>query len=719
MRQDYDYREVATVAFWTAAAASALWLILSLDVETMLAAMLWTLFGVLYPLQYFLSPRRRRSRHWFVQYGAMAAYYLPPHAAFYAANAVYTSRHHNCIESTPDHTAKLALVLLFLALFVSSRLGAGLVNMTAYSLRDGPRDGWRFVQWTICLTWVEWQWADSSWNGQMIRRLCIIFLECSFLVISFLAFPRATALDQWRTKAFADYMVREFKSRSSPFRYPFMQREDGSWISVQDLTMQLRDGDMSLGDVDPDFCLSYSLSRLLARRYFGFPCTEEGDKNVLKSVLAQLGSDCYKKAFTVVEVQLAFLHDYFFTASLQWVEWSMLRQHILKLTNASESIVPLVLAVSWWNMKLDGTNANKSGLIQSHRSDALVLLLLLQLLCFLSLPVHFIFPKYWSPIQIAFLRVNNDRSARSNIWERLIRLCSYIFSPAKVSFSSPPNRPNIYWRNTIGQYSILRDCGRCEPSFKKAAVAWFKEHVLFQPSYGFIKHLPVEEEDVPVPESVRDLVAETLRGIGGPPTNGTRSLYKYKEIARFDWTGTCREETHTDTILIWHIATCYCDMMPRQSDHNREAATALSGYCAYLVAFLPEFLPEHSLTTKAVFQRVLQEARDALATTPGVRHYQSDVETTFCKGVKLARELETQLLDPCLRWKLMAEFWAETMLYIAPSDNAEAHIEHLAQGGEFVTHLWALLSNAGILKRATGDWVDPAQKLRRATSCSW
>jgi hypothetical protein len=45
-------------------------------------------------------------------------------------------------------------------------------------------------------------------------------------------------------------------------------------------------------------------------------------------------------------------------------------------------------------------------------------------------------------------------------------------------------------------------------------VAWFKEHVLFQPSYGFIKHLPVEEEDVPVPESVRDLVAETLRGMG-------------------------------------------------------------------------------------------------------------------------------------------------------------------------------------------------------------
>jgi len=56
----------------------------------------------------------------------------------------------------------------------------------------------------------------------------------------------------------------------------------------------------------------------------------------------------------------------------------------------------------------------------------------------------------------------------------------------------------------------------------------------------------------------------------------------------------------------------------------------------------------------------------------------------------------------------MAEFWAGTILYVAPSDNAEAHIEQLAKGGEFVTHLWAMLSNAGILKQATGEWHPPA-----------
>ena len=87
--------------------------------------------------------------------------------------------------------------------------------------------------------------------------------------------------------------------------------------------------------------------------------------------------------------------------------------------------------------------------------------------------------------------------------------------------------------------------------------------------------------------------------------------------------------------------------------------------------------------------------------------HQREQQTTFQKGVELGRQLDN-LVDTHLRWKVMAEFWAETILYVAPSDNAEAHIEQLAKGGEFVTHLWAMLSNAGILKQATGEWHPPA-----------
>ncbi|CAO2147842.1 unnamed protein product [Urochloa humidicola] len=155
----------------------------------------------------------------------------------------------------------------------------------------------------------------------------------------------------------------------------------------------------------------------------------------------------------------------------------------------------------------------------------------------------------------------------------------------------------------------------------------------------------------------------------------------------------------------------------------RKVATTLSRYCAYLVAFLPELLPEHSLTAKAVLQHVLQESRDQLGTTrmsieaKRTRIQQLELPqpedvsslTTFQQGVRLGRQLE-QLPDVSLRWKVMADFWAETILYVASADNkATVHIELLAQGGEFVTHLWALLCNAGIvMKQATEEWAPAA-----------
>lgn len=69
----------------------------------------------------------------------------------------------------------------------------------------------------------------------------------------------------------------------------------------------------------------------------------------------------------------------------------------------------------------------------------------------------------------------------------------------------------------------------------------------------------------------------------------------------------------------------------------------------------------------------------------------------FTKGIQLGKQLEE--IDHAERWKILADLWTEMILYIAPSDNAKDHIQNLANGGEFLTHLWALLSHAGILSR--------------------
>jgi hypothetical protein len=64
------------------------------------------------------------------------------------------------------------------------------------------------------------------------------------------------------------------------------------------------------------------------------------------------------------------------------------------------------------------------------------------------------------------------------------------------------------------------------------------------------------------------------------------------------------------------------------------------------------------------------------------------------------------------RWKLLAEFWVKALVYAVPSDKVEEHLQHLSQGGELITHLWALLYHAGIHK-----WcLDP---LPRGVKMGW
>ncbi|KAG2650095.1 hypothetical protein PVAP13_1NG139000 [Panicum virgatum] len=118
-------------------------------------------------------------------------------------------------------------------------------------------------------------------------------------------------------------------------------------------------------------------------------------------------------------------------------------------------------------------------------------------------------------------------------------------------------------------------------------------------------------------------------------------------------------------------------------------------------------------------QQVLHKAKDLLGLTRMLKEEKEsaiqrceisgDSLTTFQKGVKLGKQLIDQLQVE-LRWKVMAEFWAGTILYIAPSDSKETvdvHVDQLAQGGEFLTHLWALLSVVGILKQAREEHGGP------------
>ena len=66
-------------------------------------------------------------------------------------------------------------------------------------------------------------------------------------------------------------------------------------------------------------------------------------------------------------------------------------------------------------------------------------------------------------------------------------------------------------------------------------------------------------------------------------------------------------------------------------------------------------------------------------------------------------EVVAWMLQGETMWKLLAEFWSEMILYLAPSDNLKGHSEAIARGGELITLLWALLFHAGIVSRPGED----------------
>lgn len=146
------------------------------------------------------------------------------------------------------------------------------------------------------------------------------------------------------------------------------------------------------------------------------------------------------------------------------------------------------------------------------------------------------------------------------------------------------------------------------------------------------------------------------------------------------------------------------DLVREKKNPWRNVATSLSKYCAYLVAFLPELLPDRSLETKMVLQQVLQETETKMSTEEdrtrlqqllqkakgllgltrlsmaeklrkiqGIRPSQDDTSlTTFEKGIKLGQKLmqgdsNATMSDVMDRWKVMADFWAETILYVGMS----------------------------------------------------
>lgn len=313
-----------------------------------------------------------------------------------------------------------------------------------------------------------------------------------------------------------------------------------------------------------------------------------------------------------------------------------------------------------------------------------------------------------------------------------------------------------YWKNEIGEYSILES----GPGYSIATMYLYEQkllpsHVGSLVRFGYWASLCItsfflkEKSSKELSPTVKKAVLSTLQSCKGQVTNGESSLMAVDRsgsvVAQFKWA--LDYESQAETMLVWHIATTYCEIAEspevkniqttqspeveniltpeeeRTAQQDHEVASVLSKYCAYLMAFVQELLPDPEADTKFIFATAVSQAEQVWKLKSDKEKYdamkkiirqkdstdlegqqeeeQNEYEPIIRRGIRLGELLESK--GTVLQWKVMANFWAEKLLYIAPSDNIRGHIEHLANGGEFLTHVWALLSNAGILDRNSGN----------------
>ncbi|KQJ81668.2 hypothetical protein BRADI_5g02176v3 [Brachypodium distachyon] len=750
------------------------------------------LYVALLFLQLILGPWRRRSNHWFLQGTLWLVYTVTFPLITYTLVQMVSSPVKNVLYP-------FWAILLFWA--------AGCSNaMTVYSLEDSKqwkRYSFELLQYFIYLSYIASLLVPGS-NRLTIhkpRRPEVLLPQPVFFPLIFLVSAVFTTnlfriISVWMitnsnpSKLVADHMRVQVDQRDAdhqgqgqdePFDFDPVTMKgyryliwptprchliltieaiklvDGP-ITIKEIwDMTFDDSLLNTTQVGPsqlkNVCLSIALSNLLRRRFFGMDCAEAGLPETRKFALEGLFAEedqanNYSRGFHVIEVELGFLYDLFFTkyATLFQTEFHFLFYLLLKLI--------ITCCCGLLLLRYSPTIKIFDPIIEvgTRRVDVTITVLIMAaILLFEALQVILYLTSDWATVSLAW---RYTKGLQSNL---IVSILNFLILSSKKMFAKINSFG--YWQNKMGQSSLIECCFRAKPFYMNPMFGIFTLPVFYMTMPSFHSLVFSKKTFQEVPSLVRKEIVSCLRKYsnGGPLTNGETALHLHGE---FSWTVNLGNHSQTVVMLLWHIATEYCSMaashdqeadiesgpqpdVKMKIENYKQVAITLSRYCAYLISFVPELLPGNSTDILYVFNDVLLEGRCALRqgkpsrnellkvitdsesgggdggggddddhnnnnTTTTTTNNNTNTNTTtnnnnisedsiFVKGLKLGRALEEK--DALYRWELMAEFWVETIVYIAPSDNAAAHMGRLAQGGEFLTHVWAILTHAGILKR--------------------
>lgn len=687
---------------------------------------------------------RRRTRNSFIQNGVLGAYTLSSIMVSYTLGSMQSS----AVKSSMYPIWAISLYVLF---------GCA-DSTTAYSLNDNNQHASLMFLFLVYQTYITLIAAsDYPYLAQLTSfKLWQIF------------WAHNLASGSWNlNKMVADYMYEEHTRNGGSYDPATMKgyhylvdcplgesKLDGGTIYATELT----EGGAQVIDIEriwqcselspelKDLCLSFSLFHLLRRRCFEFACAESSLQKthdfVFKGLLSENdnGDTDYNRVFKVVEVELAFMYDFFFTKYAVLYYGSKMVSTIWSLATAS------LISMTAYRLI--------ASFVYDHGSDfeyttifdvAITVLILACIALLLFLQELFYWSTIWGRVSIVchYVRGQAVNTRKTVCMKFFQKICCMRFREiilTKIIGTSMPRLSKCHYQNKLGQYSLLHSvsCKKHKPP-KVGPHKFMRRYcsLILPPDFQYLCETNKERiyarcirkgygnpAAVKLPAEVKKALVHSLRRTKGVLVGGESSLV-HNSVDDLLWacrTGsgiTCirDKENQTHIIMIWHIATCYCEMAtlkylsPRNGGELKfhlDVATILSKYCAYLAVSAPKLLPGNHYDTSLIFDAIAVEAAQSLRKAKdkyeAMRSLTESTEMTIFQMVKLGRQLEE--MEDGKRWKVLADFWAELLLYVAPSDNVKDHIECLGNGGEFLTHLWALLSHAGILDRGKRNVAD-------------
>ncbi|CAD6337957.1 unnamed protein product [Miscanthus lutarioriparius] len=496
-------------------------------------------------------------------------------------------------------------------------------------------------------------------------------------------------------------------------------------------------------------CLSFALYKLLRRRFEHLPAITDEARTcrdiILKGLYSDGGSERNAEAlFQVMSDEVTFLSEYYHSvvpvvlASPSFLLVNYFLLHIL------------VMALCFMTITLCG-NGDVKYAFSSIRTDNYTLRYGIPSIIFcLVSRVSYSPAAFFSIVDLCITVLLFIIFFYEEIWELFVFLLSNWFMVSLLcNYIAKPH----WHESTIFSWSFpvitwlrgkMSDTNLRLKQFSVLNIRWPVNIPLFA-TFSFL----VKAELVPsnLKESIIEYLVEHDRGAANytPLTNGRSALQRNGLSNRLSWA--CDSDSVAEVILTWHIATSILEVKcaPRSRGEevaSSKVATRLSKYCAYLVAFHPELLPDYQEKAELVFEDMKKELRGMI----GLREYfaslgarvdkilldstraeeagrevevriqreideeeaaglQSDQNKVVMNGAKLGRSLMAEANNIGLEtvWKVLADVWTELVVFIVPSNEEErvkGHEEALVQG-EFITVLWALTTHIGISRRPT------------------